>query len=293
METAYRLLQTDRVPLEEMTGIPGFKRRRLRLDEKTGATVEVQYAPPGFDELVRYLNLEKGAWSAHYHRTVTERHYFLSGDFPAFEWVGPEASPQLFVHEAHSFLDRPPFSIHGSMEGYVSKSGSEYLVWNTGPGTSIKDPEAVTETISLPGEIPVGDQQVPFVSPTIIQADQEHGEAFPYLPQIRRVVLAKEIEHSPQTDLWIIPQGTVPARKLVSRAGDIRWLYILEGDLELKLRTVDQLHQLNMTRGSFLDLSRPADLVIDSDAPLSHGGCKAITVGIDFTDAARLTGVVH
>jgi hypothetical protein len=68
------------------------------------------------------------------HRTVRERIYVLSGDFPTWEYDDADSPGSLFELKPDYFVDRLPGAVHGYEPGPVSQVGCVLLVIQDGPG---------------------------------------------------------------------------------------------------------------------------------------------------------------
>ena len=88
----------------------------------------------------------------HFHATVHEQAFHLTGDLPHGEWPSGEEDHDLVVFRAGYFLDRRPGSIHG-LDHMCSDSGAIVLSWRSGVGNWVAEPNAAEETI----HIPIGD----------------------------------------------------------------------------------------------------------------------------------------
>lgn len=261
---------------EPMPGIPGFKRQLLRRDATTGATVELQYAPPGFSAAITE-RLARGA-VRHYHRTVTERHYFLSGDLPNCDWKNLDDSKgELTVYRRHMFLDRPPLTLHGIVPNRVPETGSEYLVWNTGPGTALWEPEAARETVEVP-EDAGAEWGAEFVSPRILQVDALPWHSLPGVAGWKRKTIASAVERSPQVDIFSIPPGTLASPASVPIADEIRWIFIIAGALQAELVGAESTTRAKLTEGGFLDLQAGEELRFEPGS-ITDQGCTLLSVG--------------
>lgn len=85
----------------------------------------------------------------HYHATVHEQAFHLTGDLPHGEWPSADSDDHdLVVFRAGYFLDRQPGSLHG-LDHMVSQSGAIVLNWRSGRGSFVSEPEAETETFDV------------------------------------------------------------------------------------------------------------------------------------------------
>ncbi len=69
----------------------------------------------------------------HYHRSVREFAYVLSGELPHWEYAnGRGAAGEMVLFREGFFMDRRPGSIHGLEPGPVSSIGCTLLMWRDG-----------------------------------------------------------------------------------------------------------------------------------------------------------------
>jgi hypothetical protein len=279
----FTLHHTPTMPWAPMGGIVGFKTRVLRVDPVTRATVELQFAPPEFSKEVRD-RLAEGA-VRHYHRTVTERHYFLSGDLPNCDWRDlTDPAGEVTVYRRHSFLDRPPMTLHGLLPGHLTEAGSEYLVWNTGPGTALWDPAAATETVELP--VDAGPEYAAaFVRPRILQIDR-----LPWTPHPRTATwfhkrIAVAVPGSPAVDVVCVPPDSVRERVVAEgNGGPERWMFLLSGSLDVEVTHGRGTERLELHEGSFLDLEPGTSFAIVAGEATSQGA-TVLCVGHDLASS--------
>ena len=79
-------------------------RKVLDLDPSNDSYVHLRYVPPEPAPLGRRL-----------HMSINETFYFVSGDFPSWEYTSPDDTDgQLIIFRGGTFMDREPFSIHGT-----------------------------------------------------------------------------------------------------------------------------------------------------------------------------------
>ena len=281
-EKPFRLLDTLRMKWEDMPGIPGFKRRVLRVDAGGGGSVEIQFAPPGFSESI-LARLAMGS-VRHFHRSVTERHYFLSGDLPNCDWRDLEdANGRLTVYRRHMFLDRPPLTLHGLVPDHVSVAGSEFLVWNTGSGTALWEADAERETVEVSNSNIDGLRGMRFVAPTILHTDRLPLQPHARVPGWKYAAIAPPIPGMPQTTLTLVPFAAFADGHIRSEPGTVRWLFVISGSLSAIVSTATSADAISLFEGSFLDLDPSAQLNFTNGAPLTDRGCMLLCVGISFT----------
>lgn len=302
-----RWIDTAQMPWEPLAFIPGFQRKLLREDPCTHATVQLQHTPAGFSRPIAE-RLAAGA-IRHYHRTVTERHYFLDGDFPCVEWRDlADVTGQLVTYRRDMFLDRPPNSLHGLTAGTPSSSGSQFLVWNTGAGTAMWEPEAATETVEL---APLGgagrddvaavaslemsadavdSTRVPFTHARIFHVDELPWRPHPVVASWQIKTLAPPVKGSPAVEIVNLsaagvirasnsPETDGPAARQSDSTREERWLYVLEGVLSLQIQCSEEaaldtgsarrtIASFEGPTGTFLDL-QPGQTIVSASASIS------------------------
>lgn len=285
----FTLHHTPTMPWAPMGGIVGFKTKVLRVDPNTQASVELQYAPPGFSKEVRD-RLAQGA-VRHYHRTVTERHYFLSGDLPNCDWRDlTDTKGELTVYRRHAFLDRPPLTLHGLLPGHLTDAGSEYLVWNTGAGTALWDPAAATETVELP--VDAGPEYAAaFINPRILQIDRMAWAPHPRTATWFHKRIAEAVPRSPAVDVVCVPPAGVRERvDARERGGDERWMFLLSGSLDVEVTHGRETARLALHEGSFLDLAPGTTFaIVEGDA--TSQGATVLCIGHDLSDSHDASSV--
>jgi uncharacterized cupin superfamily protein len=92
----------------------------------------------------------------HYHRTITEFTYMLSGELPHWEYASADAAGELVLFKEGFFMERRPGSIHGLEPGVTSATGCVLLMWRDGVGNWLSEPEAAAETVEVPYERAAG-----------------------------------------------------------------------------------------------------------------------------------------
>lgn len=128
---------------EEFPAIAGTKVKVLTRDDAGHPSTFIQWLPPGELEGVALPH-------RHFHRTVTEYAYVLSGDLPHWEYGSAEEEHgQLVVFREGYFMERRPGSIHGLEPGPVSETGVTILFWRDGTGTMVDEPDFAQETEEL------------------------------------------------------------------------------------------------------------------------------------------------
>jgi hypothetical protein len=87
----------------------------------------------------------------HYHRTVREYGFTISGELPHWEYENAEQEDgELVVFREGYYMDRAPGSLHGLEPGPTSAVGCVVLMWRTGRGTWVDEPTFDEETVEVP-----------------------------------------------------------------------------------------------------------------------------------------------
>ena len=274
-------IDTNAVPWEHNPGIPGFKRRLLFRDDALGAEIRMDYVPP--DVVPGGLELPH----RHYHRTVTERAYTLSGDFPHWEFSSIEDHDgELIVFRRHLFMDRPPKSIHGLLAEPISQTGAVILYWNTGPGTGVAEPDAPRETVTLPFDESAEKLRTDFADARIFDSSEVAWREHPSAAGWKLKPLAEAVENSGAVSLAHVPADWTGALEPVTAQGNgpSPWLFVVAGDLRLHLAENGARRELALREGAFLLWRSGAALGVPS-ASASDGGCTVLCVGHDLSVA--------
>jgi hypothetical protein len=273
-ESDWFTLDTTTLPLEDVPGNPGARRHTLLEVPGTPGFVRIDYGPPGFPDNVRAL-LEHGV-HRHYHRSVTERHYILAGDYPIWHWRDLATEGALTRLRRHHYLENPPYTVHGIVPGSVPQTGYAILQWTDGYGTDLFEPGAKTETITVSPDAAAHPDDLS--APICFHADER-----PWLPhasvagwQIRE--LGVEMPGCPAARLVNIAAGAArpPARTGLRTAG-WKWLLVISGDLRLAAGSeTRELHE-----GTFLAWRADTTVELDRDRP-SRAGAVVLCVGHDL-----------
>lgn len=275
MMSDHILIDTDAMPVEEDPRNPGKKTQLLLSREDAGGgVVRISYWPAGFTDKIR--NMANNG-HRHYHRSVNERHYVLGGDWTALYWPDPHGGPVPTRLTRHHYLENPPMALHGIDRKLGPETGTKFLVWTSGPGTDVYEPEAATESfdVEFEGEVPAELTSVPIMFNAQDQQWQPHPD--------RPGWLVKELS-PPQPDLpgvtlVNVPAGaTVPVRVPSPQGVVKRWLFLTSGDLALTVRGRDGTTPAQLRENSFLAWRDGAELGSDGGA-ISEGGCTAICIG--------------
>jgi hypothetical protein len=268
MTAGYGHIPTRGVVWADDPDIPGFKQKILHQDDASGSVVRLWFIPPGWGE-----DILRGKPDRHYHKTVIERGYHLYGDFPHWEFA--DAADHTGSGEALTvgmFMDRPVLSLHGLQPEPVSQAGAVILYWNTGRGTSIREPGFELETINVPFN--GGGDWPRFNAARLVQTLDLPWQAHDRIPGWKCKPLAAASHGSGAVSLVHIPTDWTadePGNPLADQPG---WLYVVHGDL--RLQTVSQ--DLRMGVDDFLEWASPEVLTF-GDGPSSDAGCTAVWVG--------------
>lgn len=138
------LLDTREMPWQEFEGLAGARVKVLSRDERGNGMVWLVWLPPGEVPGVALPH-------RHFHRTIREFSYMVSGELPHWEYrnAAQEHGDLVVVREGF-FMERAPGSVHGLEVGPSSPTGCVMLQWRDGLGNWLNEPEAAQETIDVP-----------------------------------------------------------------------------------------------------------------------------------------------
>lgn len=283
MSADHVLIDTNEMPVEEDARNPGKKTQMLLSRDLTGGgVVRLSYWPPGFTEGIRKLIAHGG--HRHYHRTVNERHYVLAGDWTSLYWPDPRGPAVRTRLYRHHYLENPPMVLHGISRDAAPVVGTKFLVWTSGAGTDIYEPEAKTESIDVEfeGEAPANVNG----SPILFNAETVSWVPHPRQPQFLVKELSATRDGIPGVTLVNIPPGSRARISESSPDGPVRrWLYVISGDLTLDIQSKNGTTPAAMKEGGFLAWMSRAS-VRSADREVSSGGCVALCIGHVLDDAA-------
>jgi hypothetical protein len=178
-------------------------------------------------------------------------------------------------------------TLHGIRRDLGPETGTKFLVWTSGPGTDVHEPEAKFESVDVEfnGRVPNGIGLSPIMFNARDTAWSPHPEQDDWLVK----ELSPAVENLPGVTLVNIPAGSratveVPAAKSTQFQ---RWLYLISGDLSLEIESKDGQAPATMTENGFLAWRETAQIA-SADRVVSEGGCVAICVGhvLGHTSAA-------
>lgn len=271
----YLLVDTDRVPAEEDPRNPGKRTVELLSREDTGGgVVRLSYWPAGFTDKIRNMATNG---HRHYHMSVNERHYVLGGEWTALYWPDPKGGPVPTRLTRHHYLENPPKALHGINRDMGPETGTKFLVWTSGPGTDVFEPEAATESfdVEFEGEVPAEVNSVPIMFNAQDKPWSPHPQHAGWLVK----ELSPALENLPGVTLVNIPAGAAGPVNVPTPAGPVqRWLYVTSGDLSLEVQGKDAPAPAAMVENAFLAWRDGASLV-STGAPISEGGCTVICIG--------------
>ncbi len=272
----HELVQTGELPWEPDPGIPGFLRKLLNTDPASGAQTQIWFIPPGWG----IDNLD-GKPMRHYHRTVTERSLQLHGDFPHWEYSGPnQRVGDCVVKRKGFFMDRPPRCVHGLERGPSSQTGVMTIYWSTGGGTGVGSGGDENVAVPFKGDLEAfGNDytQVRFVDTAAMR-----WAPHPAVAGWKHKELAPASTTREAVSLIFIPPGWRPDElPLRGPPGTARrWLYTVSGDTTLSIfaGTAPKAETVNLREGSYLAI--PAGSAMGwSGSPESEIGVILLCVG--------------
>lgn len=218
-------LDTRAMEWEDFSGIEGGKIKVLKRNERGDADIMLVWLPPGELPSVELPH-------RHYHRTVKEFSYMVSGELPHWEYASPELGEgegELVIFREGFFMERRPGSIHGLEKGPTSGNGCVVLMWRDGVGNWLDEPEAATETIDVP--YPPAGNAAPTPSTrgarpgvvieredlTLLDTREMPWEDFPLLEGTRVKVLSRDENGDAMVFLVWSPPGELPSVSLPHR----------------------------------------------------------------------------
>ena len=276
---AFHHVRSHAMDWEDDPDIPGFSQKVLNFDKSTQAVVRLWFIPPDWGE-----DIFDGEPDRHYHKSVVERGFQLYGDFPHWEFNSVEDfDGDLYVFNRGIFMNRPPGSLHGLLPEPRSKAGAVIVYWNTGPGSSIKDPEFENETITVPFDKDAKVEINAFNPCTITQTEDMAWQVHPDTDAWKIKRLCEADYGADSVDLVHIPTDWQPsdigAYDVVSDTAK-PWLYVVNGNLNVTVGDSG----LKLAQDDFLMWSDDTPLLLP-DEPLSDVGCTVLCSGHNLTAA--------
>lgn len=288
----------DPLPEEPLHGVPGAKVKILARFETGEPRVQLMYVPPGVDNLN-----PAGVNERHYHSTVREWVYVVSGEMPFREYEYPDQQEgNLVRYRTGMLLDRRPgpASAHGLDPKGGGTVGCVCLEWKTAPGTAIGEKGWEKETVvvteeevvaaaapSRPSTVTTGPgivYQTPSVTifDTLAMPWHVPGPGEPFHGSGAKVkVLARADEGHPIVQaLWFPPgsdsmgHGGRPERHYHKSVHE--WVYTLDGEAAIREYGYDETgpgERVDFRTGVFLERKPGPGAFhgIDSSAPSPVG----------------------
>jgi hypothetical protein len=271
------VIDTNTMPIQEDPRHPG-KRTQILLSpaEMGGAVVRISHWPPGFTEKIRALIA--GGGHRHYHRSVNERHYVLGGDWTILHWPDDaKADPIRTKLYRHHYLENPPKALHGISHDAPPVTGTKFLVWTSGAGTDIYEPEAKLESIDVEfgAEAPADVRN----SPIVFNAEDRHWQRHSSQAGWLVKELSPAVEGLPGVTLVNVPAGARVSVGGLTPAGSVKhWLYVVSGDLAFQASGRSGVSTVELREGGFCAWTSESD-VTNADRPMSAGGAVVLCVG--------------
>jgi hypothetical protein len=208
--------------------------KMIHVDEDSVPWVMAVWLPPG--------KLPVPIPHRHYHATVYEQAFHLTGDLPHGEWASEDDDHELVVFRAGYFLDRRPGSLHG-LDHMYSDSGAIVLSWRSGVGNWVDEPNADEETVHVKigdGFRSKGPDEVTRARPrdgivldragcrVIDTRDMEWEPLGSGQARVR--VLARDAAGEPSVRIVFLPPGDAGGEALPVGPDDREFAVVLEGE---------------------------------------------------------------
>ena len=294
-----RLMEwADPLPQEPLHGVTGAKVKVLARFPGGEPRVQLMYVPPGIDNLN-----PAGVAERHFHRTVREWVYILSGEMPFREYEYPEQQEgNLVRYRTGMFLDRRPgdASAHGLDPGNGGTVGCVCLEWKTNFGTAISEKGSDKETVVVTEEqvraanVPARPTTVRSGPGVVYQTDSVTiydtldlawhvpgpGEPFHGTGAKVKVLARADEGHPIVQSLWFPPgsdsmgHGGRPERHFHTTVDE--WVFVLDGELAVREYGHDESgpgERVDFRAGVFLERKHGAGAFhgIDASAPSPVG----------------------
>ncbi len=248
--------------------------KTLHVDRVKQRSVVIRFFPPG------------GAVTPYrwFHRSVRETFLFLWGEYPGWEFSGPEdTAGRVVPFRAMSFMDRPPLSLHGRRPA-ASMTGSEFLQWHSHGGAFDNDPN---ESEALPFGAPSPPGVSRFRPPDVVATESLPWQPHPALPGALIRLVARAPDDAPAGH-YPITMVSLPrdwsGGDAILAAGGRPWVYVLWGDLALRVDGTER----RLSRGFFLDWDAPGD-IRHGGAKTGGDGCVVFCVGHVLASSPSVT----
>ena len=143
---AVTIIATDEMAWEPFAGRLGAHVKTLTRFADGEPELYLLWFPPGPLRAIRH-----GKNYRHYHKSVREYMYFLSGGpFPHWDYDSAEqVDGHLINFRADYYMDRRPGSMHGVEIGPFSHVGMLGLNWRSGTGNYVDEPNFHDESIEI------------------------------------------------------------------------------------------------------------------------------------------------
>ena len=144
---------------------------------------------------------------------------------------------RLTVFRHGFFMDRPPRSIHGRKPAPESVTGSLFLIWSSAGGEFEADAD---ESIQIPfggGSVTLDDSY--YTAPTIVNSVTAPWRRHPSVAgwKVKRLSSGNDQGacHYPVSLVHVPPGWNLPEDRIAIRTGEGCWLYVLSGDLPVRM----------------------------------------------------------
>ncbi len=239
-------------------------RKVLDLDASNDSYVHLRYVPPEPAPLGRRLHL-----------SINETFYFVSGEFPSWEYENPDdVDGQLVMFRGGTFMDRVPYSIHGTRPEPVSQTGCTLLIWTSGGAEFEADPK---ESIQIPFDGTAPKFDAPFTMPKVIDSPSLLWQPHPVHKGWRQRPLSQlpnmaGLTPRPVSLVYVPPnwKGPIEPAPVDHRA----WVFGLSGSMTI---AGDDAHEL--AENDYFRWAPGAQPRLSEASPV---GCTFLCVGHDL-----------
>lgn len=263
-QRALTIVDSRSMPWEGHILHKGSLRKILSVDPSTGGYVHLRYFPPGAaDQTARV-----------YHSTVRESFFFLSGDYPCWEFTSPAVRDgRILTFRQNTYMDRRPMGLHARPPGVHSETGSEMLMWCSHGGNFDADPK---ETIRVPFEGDFAKFGNDFTDPLVVETD-----TLPWQPHARAGLKLRFIADSSANEagpvaLVYLPPGWLeaPSRAQFVPGVGRQFFYVLWGSIGVRANGQEQ----KLGTGSYVEW-QPSSKIAFGSIPVADEGCVMLCVG--------------
>ncbi len=262
-ETPFHFVQADEI--DWTPHVMGSSIRKvLDLDATNDSYVHLRFVPPEPAPLGRRLHL-----------SINETFYFVSGEFPSWEYESPDdIDGQLVMFRGGTYMDRVPYSIHGTRPEPVSQTGCTLLIWTSGGAEFEADPD---ESIQIPFDGTASKFDAPFTLPEVTDSPALQWQPHPAHEGWRWRPLSQlpnqpGLTPRPVSLIFVPPdwQGPVAPAPVDHRA----WVFGLSGGVTV---TGEAPHDL--TENAYFRWAPGAQVQFGNASPV---GCTFLCVGHDL-----------